>query len=564
MKLYLSQKILLGFAISMLAIVSLGIGSFIYIRKVVELSREISHTQHILARIELVGTRVSRLENATLRYNIGKGQTGLKGLASMQVQLAKDVHDLDAESTLPGLNLDSIQSLQQNIQQRLDVYDLIAGAINAERSWDIARMEQLAGTTDKLLTGLRAKIEAFRKFQQAKATSQFYQFIFTFAALLIGGLLMLAILIYMLNDTLKSRSNAETRLVSASQDIQDLYENAPCGYFSVTKDGVISDVNQTLLKWLGYAKQQVVNNLSVDQILPGGTALFQNSIMDQMIKGEITDLELEMIQARQSKVPVIVSSRITTDKSGNYSYARCSVVDNTARKRAEQESMRLNKELEAFAYSVSHDLRAPLRSINGYAQILKEDFEEKLGTDGTQLIEIITKAASGMDQLINDLLQFSRIGREGINKVRTKMIDLVTPILDELVNAEKGRKINITLVMNGINPVDVNMFRQVWINLISNALKYSTNKSETTIELGSQESEDETIYFIKDNGAGFDMAYAHKLFIAFQRLHKSKEFQGTGVGLALVKRIIEKHGGAIWAEAKVGEGATFYFKLPKG
>jgi len=271
-----------------------------------------------------------------------------------------------------------------------------------------------------------------------------------------------------------------------------------------------------------------------------------------------------MIQARQSKVPVIVSSRITTDKSGNYSYARCSVVDNTARKRAEQESMRLNKELEAFAYSVSHDLRAPLRSINGYAQILKEDFEEKLGTDGTQLIEIITKAASGMDQLINDLLQFSRIGREGINKVRTKMIDLVTPILDELVNAEKGRKINITLVMNGINPVDVNMFRQVWINLISNALKYSTNKSETTIELGSQESEDETIYFIKDNGAGFDMAYAHKLFIAFQRLHKSKEFQGTGVGLALVKRIIEKHGGAIWAEAKVGEGATFYFKLPKG
>ena len=222
-----------------------------------------------------------------------------------------------------------------------------------------------------------------------------------------------------------------------------------------------------------------------------------------------------------------------------------------------------NKELEAFSYSISHDLRAPLRSINGYAQILDEDFGDKLDSEGKRVINVIISSAKRMGQLIDDLLDFSRMGRKDITKTRINMDAFVKAIIDELVEAEKNRDIRLELNPLAIASVDANMVRQVWINLVSNALKYSRKKDVTFIHIGCTDTGQEVTYFVKDNGAGFNMDYAHKLFGVFQRLHKESDFEGTGVGLALSKRIIERHQGRIWAESKPDQETTFFFTIPK-
>lgn len=229
---------------------------------------------------------------------------------------------------------------------------------------------------------------------------------------------------------------------------------------------------------------------------------------------------------------------------------------------AELETKKINQDLESFSYSVSHDLRAPLRSIDGYSQILIEDYSEKLDSEGHRLLMVIINNARKMSRLIDDLLEFSRLGRSDINRTKVDIDEQVKAISDELLEPESHRKIDLKIHPMGTAMIDPVMMRQVWINLIGNALKYSRRKEIAIIEIGRKVEDHKTIFFVKDNGAGFDMTYTKKLFGVFQRLHKANEFEGTGVGLALVKRIIEKHNGKVWAEAKLDEGATFYFTLP--
>jgi signal transduction histidine kinase len=220
-----------------------------------------------------------------------------------------------------------------------------------------------------------------------------------------------------------------------------------------------------------------------------------------------------------------------------------------------------NKELESFSYSISHDLRAPLRSIHGYTNILAEEYAGKLDDEAKRLMGIILNNTKKMSQLIDDLLEFSRLGRKGLRKANVSMMSIVESVWQEL-NVMEDRKIEFILRPLPDACADSSTIRQVWVNLISNALKYTRNNERTVIEISSEKKDGAIIYFIKDNGTGFDMEYYDKLFGVFQRLHSQKEFEGTGVGLAIVQRIIIKHGGRIWAEAEVGKGASFYFKLP--
>jgi PAS domain S-box-containing protein len=236
--------------------------------------------------------------------------------------------------------------------------------------------------------------------------------------------------------------------------------------------------------------------------------------------------------------------------------------DITERKKAEQQLELANKELESFTYSVSHDLRSPIRSLIGYSKILAEDFNEKLGEDGTRILSIIHQSALRMNNLIDDLLKFSKLGKTEMQKSDIDTEKLVQSVLDEMGGSFQ-HKANVKV--NRLPPIyaDRPLLTQVWINLIGNALKYSAKKEDPEIEIGAYRENDEIIYFVKDNGAGFDMQYGDKLFGVFQRLHRAEEFEGTGVGLSIVKRIIAKHAGRVWAEGKVNEGATFYFSLPR-
>jgi signal transduction histidine kinase len=223
----------------------------------------------------------------------------------------------------------------------------------------------------------------------------------------------------------------------------------------------------------------------------------------------------------------------------------------------------VNSELEAFSYSVSHDLRTPLRAVNGYAIMLKEDYEKKLDAEGNRIIQNIITNAKMMGQLIDDLLSFSRLGKKELICAHVDMQLLVKSVVDELLQNVPENKYRIITGLLPPAEADLVMIKQVLLNLIGNAIKYAAKKDDPEIEIGFKDEETKTTYYIKDNGAGFDMAYANKLFGVFQRLHSQEEFEGSGVGLALVKRIIDKHKGEIWAEGFENAGATFYFSLPK-
>jgi two-component system, sensor histidine kinase and response regulator len=227
-----------------------------------------------------------------------------------------------------------------------------------------------------------------------------------------------------------------------------------------------------------------------------------------------------------------------------------------------QELDAINKELEAFTYSVSHDLRAPLRAVNGFSQMILEEHADSVNEEVKRLLNIVRGNAHKMEELIESLLSFSRIGKREVNKVKLDMDLLVKSEIEEIKMTEEGKKVNWKV--GKLEPCygDPKLLKQVIINLLSNAVKYSSKKALPEIEIASMRKGNEIIYTVKDNGAGFDMQYYDRLFGVFQRLHRSKDFEGTGIGLAIIQRIIMKHHGRVWAEAEVEKGATFYFSIP--
>lgn len=273
---------------------------------------------------------------------------------------------------------------------------------------------------------------------------------------------------------------------------------------------------------------------------------------------------------------VILSASVISGSDGSFKSVAITERDITAQKKAEQEILLLNenlnknladleiinKELQSFSYSISHDLRNPLTNIIGLAKALEESYQHQLNEDGNEILSMLLDSARRMDGLITALLEFSKLGTKRVVKAPVEFDVLITRVLKDFKTAIED-KVNITILPLLPSEGDYMLLYQVFANLISNAIKYSSKKPSPKIEIGSYEKGNQVVYYVKDNGAGFDMTYAGKLFGVFQRLHHEKDFKGTGIGLATVQRIINKHDGTIWAEGKVEEGATFYFSLPK-
>lgn len=383
----------------------------------------------------------------------------------------------------------------------------------------------------------------------------------------------------MLNTHL-DRRRAEELLYFSEERFRAAMQHSPIGLALVATNGKWLNVNSAICNILGYTKEELLN-IDFQTVTYSDDLETDLKYVQQVLNREIETYQMEKryIHKNGHTIWAQLNVSLVWDSKGQPLYFVSQVQDITQRKEAEKEIRQLNldlerrvkqrtieleaanKELEAFSYSVSHDLRSPLRTVDGFSQAVLEDYAQMLPEDGQRYLRMIREGAQRMGALIDDLLSFSRLSRQPINKRLFDPTKLVSDLYKELKEEHKGRNVEFQIEALPLCQGDPSLLKQVWSNLLSNALKYTRAREQAVIKVGYKEIEEEKVYFIEDNGAGFDMKYAHKLFGVFQRLHRAEEFEGTGVGLAIVQRIITRHGGRIWTEAAKDKGATFYFTL---
>jgi PAS domain S-box-containing protein len=370
------------------------------------------------------------------------------------------------------------------------------------------------------------------------------------------------------------------RLRQSEEKYRTIFEESFDGLFITTPAGRIVDINKKGVAMLGYASAEEVAKLDLERDVYAYPP--DRGRILAMVEERGT-AEYEVAVKRKGADNFIAHCALTAvrDAGGAVASYRGIIRDVTQAKRAEAEIRTLNqelehrvaertaqleaanKELEAFSYSVSHDLRAPLRHIDGFIGILRDDLEAKLGEEDRHYMEVIAKSARQMEALIDDLLAFSRIGRSELHKGPVDLGAVVAEIVQDVEPETGGRHIEWHLGALPTATGDRALLHVALSNLILNAVKFTRGRDPARIEIGClAASGGEDVVFVRDNGAGFDMAYADRLFGVFERLHRAEEFEGTGIGLANVRRVVSRHGGRTWAEGKVGEGATFYFSLP--
>lgn len=362
--------------------------------------------------------------------------------------------------------------------------------------------------------------------------------------------------------TLKENALRESR-----QQLQTIMDNSPAAIFMKDLQGRYLLINRKIEEIFGVDKKDVIGKTDED-IFPEETAkvLREN---DKKVLETGVPVEVEELMPLQDGFHTYFATKYPLMDASGKPYAVCGISTDITERKKTEESLKLyseelnavNKELEAFSYSASHDLKNPLNTISGFVQILLEDYWESIDETGRDYLKRIAQGTDKMRSIIDDLLNFSRIKKQEIRREEVDLSELARRIISDLRYSQPKRKVHVSIQQGLKANADSQMLGVVLTNLLNNAWKYTSTKENPKIEVGALNKEGKTIYFVKDNGAGFDMKLSDRLFVPFQRLHTGKEYTGTGIGLTIVERVIKKHNGKVWAESEVGKGATFYFTL---
>jgi PAS domain S-box-containing protein len=712
-----SRMPIIGFCAALAILAGMSAVSYLSVRGFVERADWVAHTQEVLRETETVLSDLKDVETGVRGYLISGQKSFLAPYFDTLASIPTHLHRLKQLTADNDEQQKQIRNLEKLVDQRLQQAALFLNMAGAEHllvsepakkhiALGKLTMDEIRG----LVRDMRAREESLlvRRAEDSKHSSAMAT-----ATIVVGTLTsitMLVVAFVFLRKEIAQRASAEGAAQASAMETESLYNEAPCGYHSVDKDGTFVRINDTELAWLGYSRDEVVGKLKfIDVIAPECVKTVTENFPKLVQGGKTMDLEYTMVRKDGSAFPVAVNAVPLLDANGRYVMSRTTMFDTTAMKRVErqfeqannfldavvenipsmifvkeaktlrfvrinkaeeellgmprealigksdhelfskeqadlfvakdrevlakdgmvevaeekltiasgtlilrtrkiglrdsegrpqyllgisdditeqkraEEAIRTlnaslevranqleaaNKDLESFSYSVSHDLRAPLRAIDGFSKIFEDDYGSHVDDEGRRLLTVVRDNSQRMGVLIDDLLAFSRLGRQPLSSEQVDMKSLAAEALGDVRAADPGIDTSAVVILDlPAATADPALLKQVWVNLLSNALKYTSTRETPRIEVGflaAESAHDHVTYFVKDNGVGFDMRYYDKLFGVFQRLHRIDEFSGTGVGLAIVHRLVTRHGGRVWAEAELDKGATFFFSLPGG
>jgi len=574
-----------GFVSGILLVVVAAGMAFTYTRRMLETTTGLIHCQEALGKIQAVYADMSELASGQRVYIITGDEQFLKARELIRTEARDDVlraRRLTSDNPNQQHRLDKLEPL---LSQRIDWEERV---ITSRRAEGFPVAAQLMATSagvrlSEEINGILKEMEQeeYRLLSQHRKQAEMAS-ITAFSILPMGVFLSLAILslgLSFLNAGVTEQRQAEKALRVSEKRYRGLFESNPnpMWFFDLETLSFLA-VNDAAVRHYGYSRDEFLA-MTIKDIRPPEDIPALMDDLSQTSEG----LDDTTPWRHRKKNGELIDVEITAHEVpwlGRRS-ALVLINDITARRRAEKQIRKLNleledrvekrtaqlqtanAELEAFSYSVSHDLRTPLRAIDGFSHALLEDFGQRLPEEGQRHVQTIRGGAQKMGALIDDLLTFSRLSRLPLKRREVNTGRMVRDAIKELDFSHNGRKVDLRI--DEVPPclADAVLLKQVWLNLLSNALKYTRQQESAIVNVGCtrEAGNDESVFFVRDNGTGFDMRYAHKLFGVFQRLHRAEEFEGTGVGLAIVQRIVHRHGGRVWADAAVNRGATFYFTL---
>jgi PAS domain S-box-containing protein len=576
-----------AFAVVLGALVLTSVVSLTAVRTAVNSGAWVEHTLAVQKELAALSASIEAAESSYLEFVITAQEASLKRLENAQLASTRQLRGAEA------LTEDNPQQQQRIVELRRAVSEDFAfrAAVVTRRQeggWEPAQALVIAEGGRRRLSRVRALItemsdaeEGLLQERTTRTGAEVHLATLFGAALGVLALVVMGIGVFVIGRNLRFRSAAQTairkgaataavavanlREMRASESIfRGLLEAAPDAVVIVGGDGKIRLVNSQTERLFGYTRQELVGQ-AVEMLMPerlrsAHPGLRGGYLAHPTVRAMGPGQDLCGRRRDGTEFPMeITLGPLDTEEGILVSSA---IRDITERKRTESALRLVHRELESFSYSVAHDLRAPLRGMNGFAQLLLDTYRDRLDAEGQDWLQEIVLNAKKMGDLIDALLSLARVTRTEMKTQRVDLSELVRQAVDHLRAAEPNRVVTLEVQDHLEADVDSRLGRVLIDNLVGNAWKFSGPGPDARIQFGVTESRGHAAFFVRDNGAGFDMAFSQKLFAPFQRLHTVAEFPGTGIGLATVQRILHRHGGEVWAEGSVGKGATFYFTLP--